>query len=139
MADCIFNDVKVSGMACAVPTKIKRTLDADELSKEELERFIESTGVREKRVPIEEQTTSDLCFIAAKELMAHKGYKPEYFDALIFVTQTADYMQPATAHVLHKRLSLPNTCIVFDINLGCSGYVFGMHTVASMIQGGGVS
>jgi 3-oxoacyl-[acyl-carrier-protein] synthase-3 len=84
----------------------------------------------------EKQTCSDLCFVAAERLLAHKSYAPDTIDALIFVTQTPDYVEPATAHILHKRLGLRQDCIAFDINFGCSGHTFGLHVAASMLGHG---
>ena len=59
-------------------------------------------------------------------------------DALIVVTQSPDYLIPATAIIVQNRLGLPHTTIAFDVNLGCSGYPFGLHLLGSMISAGGV-
>jgi 3-oxoacyl-[acyl-carrier-protein] synthase-3 len=53
---------------------------------------------------------------------------------LVFVTQTPDYLLPATSYVLHHRLGLPSSCYALDINLGCSGYVYGLWVAASLMQ-----
>ena len=58
--------------------------------------------------------------------------------ALIVVTQSPDYPIPATAIILQDRLKLPTTTIAYDINLGCSGYPFGIYTVGSMLASGGI-
>ncbi len=53
---------------------------------------------------------------------------------LLFVTQTPDYESPSTACVLHKRLGLSKECIAFDVNLGCSGFVFGLNIASSLLH-----
>ena len=62
------------------------------------------------------------------------GWKREEIDALIVVTQSPDYLIPATAIILQERLKLRQSTIAFDINLGCSGYPFGFYVVGSMLQ-----
>ena len=53
-------------------------------------------------------------------------WEPGSIDALIFVTQTPDFRLPASACALQAELKLSQACIAFDINLGCSGYVYGL-------------
>lgn len=140
MANAIFSDILVSGIACAVPTKlVDNNLYAKLLGEEEVRKFIDNTGVEYRHISHEKQTTSDLCFEATNKLLAHKNYSEESIDAVIFISQTPDYIQPATAHVLHKRLGLSKNCLVFDVNLGCSGFVYGMFITSSMIQSGAVN
>ena len=119
MATASFDGIRITGLACAVPTRTDRIYDfAGSFGGESVEKFIATTGVRERRFVHEKQTNCDLCFTAAERLLAHKGYERESIDGLVLVTQTPDYARPATAHVLHKRLGLTKDCMVFDINLG---------------------
>lgn len=135
MAIAIFEGVKITGMACAVPTNTDNIYDFSEsFGGESVEKFIETTGVRERHFVDEKQTNCDLCYVAAERLIAHKGYEKESFDGIVLVTQTPDYARPATAHILHKRLGLSKDCMAFDINLGCSGFVYGLNIIASMIK-----
>ncbi len=144
MAATAFSNVKITGMSCAVPKGVEKTESCNlhsakkeqYLSAEEIDEFIQKVGVRERHVTSPEQTTSDLCYVAADSLIKNKGLDPKSIDAIIFVTQTPDYIQPATAHVLHKRLGLSKDCIAFDVNLGCSGFVFGVFICGSLIQCG---
>jgi len=137
MAHAVFDNTKISGIACAVPKNIERCMDnMGPLTIEEVEKFVEHTGVYQRHISTELQTASDLCYVAAEKLIATKGYDKSNFDALIFVSQTADYLQPATSHILHHRLGLNVECMAFDINLGCSGYVYGLHVVASILGNG---
>jgi 3-oxoacyl-[acyl-carrier-protein] synthase-3 len=75
------------------------------------------------------QCSSDLCRVAAQRLLDDLDIDKELIDALIFVSQTPDYRLPATACVLQDILGLKKSCLAFDVNMGCSGYVYGLSTV----------
>jgi len=64
---------------------------------------------------------------------------PRYsIDGIVFVSQTPDYCLPATSAVLHHRLQLSRNCAAFDVNLGCSGWVYGLWLAASTLSSGGL-
>lgn len=134
MAVFKFDNINIAGISCAVPRKIVKTSETKALTQEEVEQFIKGTGVVQHHVCNKNQTTSDLCYVAAKRLIEEKGLSGKDFDALIFLTQSPDYFQPATAHILHLRLGLSEECMAFDINLGCSGYCYGLNLAASLLQ-----
>jgi 3-oxoacyl-[acyl-carrier-protein] synthase-3 len=79
----------------------------------------------------DEVCASDLCLAAAERLLDEMNYSREQIGGVIFVTQTPDYVLPATSHVLHHHLGLPASAVAFDVNLGCSGYVYGLWLAAS--------
>ena len=97
------------------------------------------TGVQQRHVSIKEQTSSDLCYVAADRLLSEKQIDRNSIDAIIFYTQYPDYSTPATAHVLHKRLGLPPNCMAFDVNLGCSAYVYGLYLASTMLQSSNIN
>lgn len=59
-------------------------------------------------------------------------------NALIFVSQTPDYVLPATSCVLQNRLGLSTHCAAFDLNLGCSGYIYGLLSAFGLISENGI-
>lgn len=122
-------------MAAGVAKKVLKTESTND--KYDAEAYIETTGVIEKRTS-NEFTTSDYCQGAAERLMADLGWVPEDVDALIFVSQTADYILPATSCVLHGKMGLKKQCFTLDISLGCSGWVYGLNTLMALMEGGGV-
>ena len=99
------------------------------LEKKAWRNLLQQQELRERHFVHDLQTNSDLCYVAAEQLISHKGYEKDSFDGIVLVTQTPDYARPATAHVLHKRLRLSKDCMAFDINLGCSGFVYGVNIV----------
>ena len=135
MAFFKFNNIRVAGVACAVPkNEVKTETYKSLFGEEEVEKFMEMTGVRSSHRTLEHQTCSDLGFRAAQELLAHKGVKPEEIGAIIFSSHSPDYRRPATAFVLQYRLGIPKEAVCYDISLGCSSLVVGMQTVASIMN-----
>jgi 3-oxoacyl-[acyl-carrier-protein] synthase-3 len=102
----------------------------------QIERIKKAVGLVERRVVSEGVTTLDLCESAARELLSTITPKVS-LDAVIFVTQTPDHLQPGNAALLHGRLALPKTTLAFDVNLGCSGYIYGLYLASLMVECGG--
>lgn len=128
-------NVSVTGICCAVPDNPKQTEDYIEtFGVDCVEKFIKMTGVNHRYISKPTQTSSDLCYVSAEALFSKFGWDKSTVDALIFVSQTPDYRLPATACVLHERLGLEKDCIAFDVNLGCSGYVYGLQIAGSLLQ-----
>ena len=99
--------------------------------------FVETTGVEERRIS-ETLCTSDLCFAAAEKLIAELGWDKSEIGALVFVSQTADYIEPATACILQDKLGVSKECYAEDVALGCSGWVYGLSNIASLVSTGSI-
>ena len=96
------------------------------------------TGIRFRRWAPGELCCSDLCQAAAEKLLADLSWKREEIDAVVFVSQTSDYPFPATAQLLQHRLSLRTSTLAFDVNLGCSGYTYGLYVLGSLLESSGM-
>jgi 3-oxoacyl-[acyl-carrier-protein] synthase-3 len=129
--------VRIAGVACAVPASSRKVRDEEWCDAEVAEKIAKSIGISERRVAPESVCTSDLCCEAAERLLAELQWDREQISGLIFITQTPDYVLPATSYSLHHRLHLPDTAYAFDVSLGCSGYVYGLWIAASLMQTGG--
>ena len=99
-----------------------------------ISRLKKGTGFEAFSIADEKICTSDLCAAAAEKLFAETEIKRQDIRAIIFITQTPDYVLPSTSHILHHRLNLNHDCAAFDINLGCSGFVYGLYVAASLVQ-----
>jgi len=137
MAYLMIDNVRIAGFASGVPRNVVNNfkLKVYENAKYSVDDFVRSTGV-EKRRHSEKLTTSDLCFEATEKLLTDLGWQREDVDALVFVTQTPDYIYPASACILQDRLGLSQDCYAEDISLGCSGWVYGLSNVASLLSSG---
>ena len=139
MAFFSFNNIRVTGVACAVPSNEIKTESYKPLfGDEEVEKFMEMTGVRASHRTSEHQTCSDLGYRAVKELLEKKGIDPKEIGALLFVSHSPDYRRPSTAFVLQYRLGLPKEAVCYDISLGCSSLVVGMQNAASIMNTGDI-
>lgn len=138
MAYLSFPNVRVIGMSACVPREIDDNRTSSLISDEERENLIESIGIIQKRIAPEGVTSSDLCYEAAEKLLSDMHWDKKEIDAIVFVSQTADYILPATACVLQDRLGLSTECMALDVSLGCSGWVYGMSTVSSLISNGSI-
>jgi len=129
----------VAGIVTVIPT-IKKSIDNEIKlyggNTKQIERIKKTIGVHERYVVDDNTTASDLCEQAAKSLMRGLGIVEEAIDGVIFVTQTPDHFQPCNAAILHGKLKLSNNCSAFDVNLGCSGYVYGLWLAHMMIETG---
>ncbi len=98
----------------------------------------EKTGVLTRYIAGAEQTATDMAEAAANTILQSSVDK-EDLDFLILVTQSPDYFLPTSACILQDRLSLKQTTMAFDINLGCSGFVYGLAIAHGLIAGGTAS
>lgn len=135
MAFLDFKNVRITGFSAGVPKNVVKTKSRN--PKYSDDEFIKNVGVVEKRID-DSFTTSDLCYHAAEQLIADLNWDKKEIDALIFVSQFPDYVLPATACILQDRLGLSRDCYAMDISSGCSGWVYGLCSVSSLISNGGV-
>ncbi len=127
-------NIRIAGMAAAVPVSEVSNLDYRWISVKERQQVVKAIGVEKRRIAEKGQTTADLCFAAADRLLGDLQWNRNEIQAIIFVSQSMDYIIPATAPILQNRLSLPKTCLAFDINLGCSGYIYGLSVIGSLMS-----
>lgn len=140
MAKSSFKNARISGLVTCIPRREKSIDDEVELfggNVRQVERLKKTIGLNKRRVVDEKTTAADLCYSAAVELMQRLELAPDGIDALLCVTQTPDYAQPCNAAVLHGRLGLDQDCAALDINLGCSGYVYGLWLAHMMVSSAG--
>ncbi len=129
-------NVRIAGISACVPKEVEENITCPLFStKDEAIKFIDSTGVERRHIS-RKHLTSDLCFIAANKCIEELGWRKEEIDALVFVTQVPDYILPATSCILQERLKLSEECYTLDISLGCSGWVYGLSTVATLLTNG---
>jgi 3-oxoacyl-[acyl-carrier-protein] synthase-3 len=130
--------LRLRAVAAAVPENVFSLRElAGPFGERDVERIIHATGIRSVCVAPPGVCTSDLCEAAALRLLRELDVPPSSIDAVVFVSQTADYVMPATSVLLQERLGLPQRVLAFDLNYGCSGYVYGLLQAAMLIASGG--
>jgi len=128
----VVNGVRVAGMAACVPSRIIDNMEFGRtLYGDEAESVVRTTGVVQRRTCPEGVVTSlDLCVRAAEALGAAGGFDFSSFGGIVCVTQTPDLLLPNNATFAQNLLGLPESSAAFDINLACSGYVYGLWIAA---------
>lgn len=128
---------RIAGLVSCVP---RQALDnegfAAAFGQKAVDDVVKLIGVQSRRQVAPGVTTRDLCREAGTHLLERLGWAPDSVDAILFVSQTPDYRLPATACALQADLGASPACIAFDVNLGCSGYPYGLWLAMSMVQGG---
>ncbi len=128
---------RIVGTGSYLPEKI--------LTNEELTKFVdtsdewirERTGIRERRIVAEGQSTTDISELALRNALAAAGKQPEALELIIVATCTQDSQFPSTAARVQHRLGVKGFA-AFDINAACSGFIYGLSVADSMIRSGQV-
>ena len=129
MAILTFDNVAITGLSACVPqNRIDNRTLGKPFESDQLLKTIKTTGIAERRVASSDVCASDLCVAAASGLMADMAIPADTIDMLLFVSQSPDFRVPATAPLLQHRLGLSKAVGAFDINMGCSGYIYGLST-----------
>jgi 3-oxoacyl-[acyl-carrier-protein] synthase-3 len=101
-----------------------------------VEQTEKKTGVFERRTARDDETAYDLALEATRKLLAKHEKLAGKIDAIVFCTQSPDYIMPSNAFLLQRDLGLGTGVLAFDYNLACSGYVVGILIASSFIKTG---
>jgi 3-oxoacyl-[acyl-carrier-protein] synthase-3 len=102
----------------------------------DISKIYEKTGINKRWISNLDETACDLAVIAANKLFDSCSVARQDVDLLIFVSQSSDYFLPTTACIIQDRLGLPKSSMAFDINLGCSGFVYALSIAGSLLDSG---
>jgi len=129
-----FSGISIRGISSCVPKDI---ISNDYFTKFFAEKDIKSieniSGIRYRRWADSKTSTLDLCYEASKNLLQEINWDPSSIDAIIFISQTSEYSLPPSSTVLQSKLNV-KSCITLDINLGCSGYPYGLFLASTLIN-----
>jgi len=98
----------------------------------DINRIKEKTGINNRYISSEKETVIDISIKCSNKIF--KKFPKKKIDFLILVTQTSPYRIPTTACILQDRMGLKKNTIVFDINLGCSGFIYALRMGSSLIE-----
>ncbi len=134
---CIFKNKKISSIISVVPKEEYRFDDEYALYKmteTQAKRFKKMMSLDRHRIAPPDVCASDLCLFGTQQLLAAGVLKKEEIDAIVFISQTPDYILPATSNVIHGKLGLDHDVICLDINQGCSGYLTGLMQACQLLD-----
>lgn len=127
--------IGIAGISCVVPKNLVTVESFVPVFGEEIpSKFTAGTGIRAMYKALPDQTASDLAVAAAENLLAKLDVDRSEIGLMLMVTQSPDYRRPSSASVVQKRLKLPVECSCMEINLGCSGFVYGLQTAMSLMN-----
>jgi 3-oxoacyl-[acyl-carrier-protein] synthase-3 len=124
--------IKIVGTGTYLPPRI---VTNEELSKsiETTDEWIrERTGIAQRRIAAEDQSTSDLCAAAVRAACADAGIEIDSIDALVVATSTADTLFPSTACWVQRALGIQGMA-AFDVAAGCTGFVYALEVASSLV------
>jgi len=125
----------VRGTGSAVPERILTNADLEKMVDTSDEWITQRTGIKERRIVAEGQSTSDLCIEAARRAMDDAGLKPEELELIVLATVTPDMHVPATSCRVQAALGATRAA-AFDIAAGCTGFVYAMNVAAQFLWTG---
>jgi len=137
MAYSTISGIKIEALTACVPEYCQDNLESGKLifSDSELKNVVKATGIRYRRIcKLEDTTALDLSIKAAEDIFFNSKIKREEIGAVVFVTFTPDNQMPNNATLVQKKMNLDNHIPAFDINLACSGYVYGLWVSAMMVK-----
>ena len=97
---------------------------------------IVGSGIERIHIADDNQTSLDMCYEAAEHLLKYENYDRSNIDGLVMISQTFDYLGPASSIILQDKLGLSKETVCFDIIYGCSGYIYGIYQASLMISSG---
>ncbi|HEX2908436.1 MAG TPA: beta-ketoacyl-ACP synthase III [Phototrophicaceae bacterium] len=125
---------QITGWGKYVPTKVLTNHDLSQMVDTSDQWIIERTGIQERHIRSEGETTTSMAVAAAQEALAVAKIKPEDLHLIIVANTSPDYLLPSSANFIQHELGA--RCPAFSINAGCSGWVYGLATAHQFIQSG---
>jgi 3-oxoacyl-[acyl-carrier-protein] synthase-3 len=127
----------ITGLGFYVPERVLTNDDLANLGVETNDEWIRSrTGIRERHIAADDESTADIAEKAARRALEDAGISAADVQLIIVATCTPDYQFPSTASLLQDRLGC--TCAAFDLGAACSGFVYGLVTAQQFIATGAV-
>lgn len=137
MASLSVKNVKIVGMSACVPATVEENLTLPIFKCEaEAQKVISSTGIERRHIVTPGTTASDLTIKAVGKLLEDLKWEKSDIDCFVYVCTSRDFIAPQTSCILQDRLGLRNDCFVIDLPLGCSGWVYGMSVISSLLSHG---
>jgi len=126
---------RISGTGSAVPERVLTNADLERMVDTTDEWITARTGIKERRIVGEGDTTSTLATRAAKQALAQADVRPEQLDMILVATVTPDYPFPSTACLVQNNLGARNA-VAFDLSAACSGFLYGLAVAERFIRCG---
>ena len=135
MALAVTKGAHIAGIVSVVPSFTEDNAELSIIPEAERAALISLTGIRYRKIAPEETKIGDLFKASIDKLMAHLNWDADSIDVFICVTQSPDKPLPSISCRLHGELGWKPNTLCFDVNSGCSGFVYGLYTVNALLAG----
>ncbi len=125
----------VTGVGSYLPEQVVTNADLSTIVDTSDEWIVERTGIRQRHKARDDQPTSDLAVEAAKRALADAGRTAAEVDLIVVGTTTPDMTFPSVASIVQRKLGVP-TCIAFDVQAVCSGFVYALSVADGFVARG---
>ena len=125
----------VTGVGSYLPEQVVTNADLAKIVDTSDEWIVERTGIRQRHKARDDQPTSDLAVEASKRALADAGRSPADIDLIVVATTTPDMTFPSVASIVQRKLGVP-TCIAFDVQAVCSGFVYALSVADGFVARG---
>jgi 3-oxoacyl-[acyl-carrier-protein] synthase-3 len=127
----------IIGTGMYVPDRVMSNYDIEALVDTSDEWIFSRTGMKERRIAAENQSTSDMAVIAAEKALADAKVSPDEVDLIVLATMTPDMQMPSTACRVQDKIGASNA-YCYDIGAACSGFLYALQTAKAQIETGAV-
>lgn len=129
---------RITGTGGYIPARTLTNADLEKMVDTTDQWILERTGIRERHIMAENETTSSMAEVAARRAIEAAGISPLDIELIIVGTATPDRFFPSTAVLLQQRLGITNNCPAFDISAACTGFIYAMSLADQFIRTGAV-
>ena len=126
---------KIASLGSYLPSRVLSNKDLEEMVDTTDEWITSRTGMKERRIAAEGESTSDMGFHAAKKALDASQVAPEELDLILFATLTPDYLFPSTACLIQTRLGASNAAAL-DVQAACTGFLYALSIAKAFIESG---
>jgi 3-oxoacyl-[acyl-carrier-protein] synthase-3 len=126
---------RILGTGSYLPERVLTNRDLESLVETTDEWIVARTGIRERHIAAEGESTSDLALAAARHALAAAGLRPGDIDLIVLATSTPDMVFPASACILQKKLGIRHGA-AFDVQAVCTGFIYALAVADQFIRSG---
>ncbi|KEY90633.1 3-oxoacyl synthase 3 [Candidatus Photodesmus katoptron] len=126
---------KILGTGCYLPSKVRTNADLEKMVDTSDEWIFSRTGIKERRISAENETVSDMAFLAAEKAISMSGIDKSDIDLIIVATTTGSHRFPSSACQVQNKLGI-QVCPAFDLSAACSGFIYGLSVADQHIKSG---
>ena len=132
-------EAHINGISYYLPEKILNNSELTEMFPEwSVDKISEKTGIYSRHISAKDEYSSDMALTVLNKLVNDFRIDKKDIDYIILCTQSPDFLLPTTACLIQDKAGLPNSCGAIDVNLGCSGYIYGLGLAKGLISSGQV-